>query len=85
MTARAVDVAVIGGGAFGMWCGLAAAAAGADAIVLEAGAEVFAGASATPVGALTPFPFAAEGDALAAFQADALMAMPRAIDALQDR
>ncbi|MEM6974252.1 MAG: FAD-dependent oxidoreductase [Pseudomonadota bacterium] len=82
MTNRAVDIAVIGGGAFGMWCAIAAAAAGAEVVLLEAGPTVFSGASATPVGALTPFPFARPDDPLAAYQAEALLTMAGAMDRL---
>lgn len=77
------DAVVIGAGAFGLWSALALARRGARVMVVEAGDGPGAGASATPVGALTPFPRAETGDPLAALQAAGLMAWPAMAAALE--
>ncbi|MGF1554289.1 MAG: FAD-dependent oxidoreductase, partial [Paracoccaceae bacterium] len=74
MAGRA-DIAVVGAGAFGLSIALEAARRGARVVVLDAAAPG-AGASATPTGALVPFPRAAPGDPLAKLQAEGLCAMP---------
>lgn len=83
------DVAVVGGGVFGLWVAQAAASAGLTVTLVEAG-RIGAGASATPVGALTPFPRAPEArpdaaaEAMAAFQARGLLALPARAAALRE-
>ncbi|MGM0584769.1 MAG: NAD(P)/FAD-dependent oxidoreductase [Pseudomonadota bacterium] len=80
---RASDVAVIGGGAWGLWTARACLAAGLSVTVADrAHVGGGAGASATPVGALSPH-MAAPWTPLKAFQFEALARMPKDVAALE--
>ncbi|MEO1293831.1 MAG: FAD-dependent oxidoreductase, partial [Pseudomonadota bacterium] len=76
-----VDVAVVGGGIVGLWVAKRAVEAGLSVALIEAN-RIGAGASATPLGALTAH-IPDRWNAKKQYQYDALTALPETVAALE--